>query len=96
MMAMIEQHRINEAHKQMLIEHLSSTSRYGDTLFWLSCWALLSGWCCPCVADTFRSNGFEDHDIETLASLTHELLKEMRITMLAHRKKILAEAAKLK
>ena len=46
--------------------------------------------------EMFKSNGFEDHDIELVSSLTHELLKEMGITMLVHRKKILAEAAKLK
>ena len=46
--------------------------------------------------ETLKSNEFEDHDIETLSSITHELLKEMGITMLAHRIKILAEAAKLK
>jgi len=46
--------------------------------------------------EMFKSNGFEDHDIELVSSLTHELLKEMGITMLVHRIKILAEAAKLK
>jgi len=46
--------------------------------------------------ETFKSNGFEDHDIEMVSSLTHELLKEMGITMLGHRIKILGEAAKLK
>ena len=46
--------------------------------------------------EAFKSNGFEDHDIEMVSTLTQEDLKEMSITMLVHRKKILAEAAKLK
>jgi len=46
--------------------------------------------------ETFKSNGFEDHDIEMVSSLTQEDLTHLGITMLAHRKKILAEAAKLK
>jgi len=46
--------------------------------------------------ETFKSNGFEDHDIEIVSSLTHELLKEMGITMVAHRIKILNAAAILK
>jgi len=46
--------------------------------------------------ETFKSNGFEEHDIEMVSSLTHEDLTHLGITMLAHRKKILAEAAKLK
>jgi len=45
--------------------------------------------------ETFKSNGFEDHDIEMVSSLTQEDLTHLGITMLAHRKKILAEAAKL-
>jgi len=45
--------------------------------------------------ETFKSNGFEDHDIEMVSSLTQEDLKEMGITMLVNRKKILAAAAKL-
>jgi len=45
--------------------------------------------------ETFKSNGFEDHDIETLSSLTQEDLTHLGITKLGHRKKILAEAAKL-
>ena len=49
MMTMIEQHQINEAHKQMLIEHQSSTGHYCVTLFWLSCWPSWSGSCCPCL-----------------------------------------------
>jgi len=45
--------------------------------------------------ETFKSNGFEDQDIEMVSSLTQEDLTHLGITKLGHRIKILAEAAKL-
>jgi len=44
----------------------------------------------------FESNGFEDHDRELVAEITNDDLVAMGIKLLAHRKKILLNAAKLK
>jgi hypothetical protein len=46
--------------------------------------------------DKFIDNGFEEHDSELVADLSNADLESMGITMLAHRKKILMAAAKLK
>jgi len=78
------------ARKQMLIEHQSTT---GLHLF--RCLVGRSDLGLAQYLETFKSNGFEEHDIEMVSSLTQEDLTHLSITMLAHRKKILAEAAKL-
>jgi len=90
-MTMIDLPNDTEAHKQLLIEHQSSTGlhRFRSPA---GCYDLgLAQY-----LETFKSNGFEDHHIEMVSSLTQEDLTHLGITMLAHRKKILAEAAKLK